>query len=68
MCLGLSILTTLASVCYTESFHVNVHVHVPVGGEMGNVIVMDWRGTNPVLFKYQPHSRDVTHLAFAPWK
>ena len=56
----------LCLVCYTKSFHVHNIIHA--GGEMGSVVVMDWRGTNPVLLKYQPHSRDVTRLAFAPWK
>ena len=40
------------------------------GCQLGSVVVMDWRGGpgDSCWSKYQPHSRDVTRLAFAPWK
>ena len=41
---------------------------VCVGGELGSVVVIDWRLNDQVWVKYQPHSAVVTRLAFAPWK
>lgn len=40
------------------------------GCQLGSVVVVDWRGgsSDSLWTKYQPHSRDVTRLAFAPWK
>ena len=41
------------------------------GGQNGSVRVMDLRKESEdssCVWKYQPHNRDVTKLAFAPWK
>ena len=49
----------------------NAHAfHITTGSEQGSVVVLDWRASSDGDFwsKYQPHTRDVTQLTFAPWK
>lgn len=43
---------------------------IATGGQSGSVCVMDWRkssGNGSSRHTYQPHTRDVTKLAFVPW-
>ena len=41
------------------------------GSQSGGVVVLDWRGgsgEDSCWSKYHPHTREITGLAFAPWK
>lgn len=43
---------------------------IATGGQKGRVVIMDLRkgeGSDSCLHKYQPHSKDITKLTFAPW-